>query len=110
VSRGDTQIFLNGRHLPLAEVMMFANLVGSAIAPGRYWLDGIGNFGYEGYPAPAGNLYAIAASRGGAAGYGGGSGGDNIWNTRFSAGNYTNDNSAGYVSIPGIGPIASYGM
>jgi len=40
---------------------------------------------------------------------GGGGGGDNTWSTRFSAGNYDNDNSRGYVSVPGYGPVG-YGF
>ncbi|MCC7015053.1 MAG: hypothetical protein IT454_20990 [Planctomycetes bacterium] len=113
-SRGDTDVYLNSRRLPLAEVALFANIVGTPVLPGRYWLDGQGNFGYEGNPMAAGNLYMIAMQRssaayGGGVGGGAGGGGDNFWNTRFSAGNYNADNSAGYVSVPGVGPV-SYGL
>jgi len=67
-------------------------------------LYGMGNVGYEGVPAPVGNLYAQAAHTGGAGG-----GGDNFWNTRFSAGSYNSDNTSGYVSVPGYGPVG-YGL
>lgn len=107
VSKGDSNVHLNGRHLPRGEVLMFSTIVG-AVAPGRYWLDGQGNYGYEGYPQAVGNLYMALAQNpyasGGAAG-----GGDNFWSTRFSAGNSNADNSQGYVSVPGVGPV-SYGM
>jgi hypothetical protein len=36
-------------------------------------------------------------------------GGDNLWSTRFSVGNHTDDNSAGYVRCPD-GTFVSYGM
>jgi hypothetical protein len=54
---------------------------------------------------PVINLYQAAQQRT----YRGGGGGDNQWNTRFSAGNYNADNSQGYVSVPGYGPVG-YGF
>ena len=102
-SRGTTGVFVNGRQLDSTDYMALAAIVG-VIAPGRYWLDGMGNYGYENYGMAVGNLYLqmqAQAQRG--------SGGDNAWNTRFSAGNYTNDNSAGYVQCPD-GTFVSYGM
>ena len=107
-SSGDAPVFINGRQLPMAEVGVWAQLVGGPVMPGRYWFDAQGNVGYEGMPYPIGNLYLLAQGRmaqGGSAG-----GGDNGWNTRFSSGNYNSDNSAGYVAIPGVGVIGSYGV
>jgi hypothetical protein len=108
-SAGNTNVFINGRHLPLDEVYTWAQLIGNAIVPGRYWFDAQGNVGYEGYDVAIGNLYQLVQQR---AAYGGqaGGGGDNGWNTRFSSGNYTSDGSAGYVHVPGAGVIGSYGM
>jgi hypothetical protein len=68
--------------------------------------------GAAGARAPRGDvaindLYVTAAASAGRGGAGGG--GDNFWSTRFSAGNYNEDNSVGYVSVPGVGPV-SYGM
>lgn len=108
-SAGDTPVFINGRQLPLEEVGVWAQLVGGPVMPGRYWFDAQGNVGYEGLPYPIGNLYLLVQGRA-AQGVTGGPGGDNGWNTRFSAGNYNSDNSAGYVSIPGVGVIGSYGV
>lgn len=114
-SGGRTGVFLNGRHLPQQEVMVFSAIWGTTIQPARYWMDGAGNVGYEGNPAPVGNLYAQAAQSriggigGGGMGGGGGGGGDNIWSTRFSAGNYNALNTSGYVSVPGHGPVG-YGL
>jgi len=106
-SGGGTGVFVNGRQLPAQEVMVFSAIWGTYIQPARYWLDGMGNVGYEGMPVPVGNLYAQAARTGEAGGSGGG--GDNFWNTRFSAGNYNSDNTSGYVSVPGYGPVG-YGL
>jgi hypothetical protein len=105
-SSGRTSVFLNGREMPQEEVLAFGTLVGP-IVPGRYWLDGTGNYGYEGFALPAGNLYVTAAALAG--GGGGGGGGDNFWSSRFARGNSNADNSAGYVSVPGVGTV-TYGM
>lgn len=107
-SKGSTGVFINGREQTLSEVQMLTYLARTQVLPGRYWLDARGNAGYEGNPVPVGNLFAaaVAAQQGG--GGGGGRGGDNFWSSRFSAGNYNSDNSAGYVSLPGGGTV-SYG-
>jgi hypothetical protein len=105
-SDGDTGVFINGRELPMSEFTVWSYIVGSWIQPGAYWLDHYGNAGHEGNPTPVINLYTAAQQNS----YGGkGSGGDNFWSTRFSAGNYNEDNSQGYVSVPGYGPVG-YGF
>lgn len=106
-SKGDTGVFINRRQLPQTEWYIWSTVLGAAIQPGRYWLDAKGNAGYEGVETPVVNLYVAAAQN--AQNRAGGSGGDNGWSTRFSAGNYNDDNSAGYVSVPGVGVIGSYG-
>jgi hypothetical protein len=106
VSSGNSGVFVNGRHLPQVEWLIWSQILGYVIQPGRYWLDAQGNAGYEGNPIPTENLY-LAAQRNA---YGGpGSGGDNTWSTRFSAGNYDSGNQRGYVSVPGHGPVG-YGF
>jgi hypothetical protein len=105
-----TGVFINGRELPVSEWAIWTATFGNIVLPGRYWLDGAANYGVEGLPMPLGNLLLVLANRrGGRQGGGGGDGGDNFWSTRFSAGNSTADGSAGYVSVPGVGPV-SYGM
>jgi len=106
-SNGNTGVFVNGREIPIAEYTVWSSMVGNWIQPGSYWLDHTGNAGYEGNPMPVINLYQAAQQR--AAGGQGGSGGDNQWNTRFSAGNYDSGNTRGYVSVPGYGPVG-YGF
>lgn len=109
-SRGDTNVILNGRELPLSEWAAFSQILGYWIQPGSYWLDQYGNAGYEGSPVPIVNLYTAAQQNSyGSAGGGGSGGGDNFWSSRFSAGNYDSDNQRGYVSVPGHGPVG-YGF
>jgi hypothetical protein len=105
-SHGDMPVFINGRQLTQVEVNYLAWLAGGAVAPGRYWVDAQLNWGYDGVPIPAGNLRQLAAARSG----GGRGGGDNTWSGLVGSGNYNDDNTVGYVSIPGVGPIGSYGM
>jgi hypothetical protein len=109
-SRGNTGVYLNGRNLPQDELMVMNFIWQSYIQPGRYWLDGNGNLGYEGSSYPVGNLLVQIQALSqigyvGGGGTGGGGGGDNIWSSRVSAGNYYSDGSAGYVSVPGYGPV-----
>ncbi len=68
-SRGTTAVFINGRQLPLQDVLALQQLLG-AVYPGRYWVDALGNAGLEGGP-PLINLVAVARARA-AQGYGGG--------------------------------------
>jgi hypothetical protein len=67
-SAGNTGVFINGREINMTEALYIKSLLGSVV-PGRWWLDGrSGNFGLDGNPMPAGNLFAIAKaakSRGG---------------------------------------------
>ena len=58
-SAGNTGVYINGRELPPQDLIALTRLVGF-VQPGRYFLDGNGNAGYEGGP-PMINL--IAASR-----------------------------------------------
>ena len=57
-SDGTTSVFINGRQLPMRDVLALRQLVGTVI-PGRYWLDAQGNVGMEGGPAFL-NLVALA--------------------------------------------------
>lgn len=98
-SRGTTNVFVNGRNLPVVEVLFLQNLLQTAVMQGRYWLDAQGNVGVEGGPAMV-NLYAVARSRGGG-------GGDNFWSSATARGNESN--GAGYVCVNG-GTCATYGM
>ncbi len=105
-SAGNTGVIVNGRELPQLEWAVWSYLLNYYIQPGSYWLDAKGNVGYEGYDVVVVNLFVAARQNS----YSGkGSGGDNFWSTRFSAGNSSQDNSQGYVSVPGYGPVG-YGF
>src|SRR5687767_8968335 len=102
-SNGNTNIFINGRHIPMNEALVWGQLMGTPAQVGRYWLDGKGNVGYEGNPyVVAFNLYALANQNS----YRGKGGGDNFWSSRFASGNTSDDGSFGYVSIPGTGTVS----
>ena len=97
---GDFALGINGRELPTVEARVWSAMLGRLIQAGRYWMDGMGNAGYEGNPVAGVNLFVAARMNGvGAAG------GDNFWSTRFSAGNSDRGNTRGYVSVPGYGPV-----
>lgn len=88
-SDGDTDVHVNGRRLPRAELHALQQLVGP-VRPGRYWLDPDGNAGFEGGP-PLVNL-AQARARG-AQGYGG-------WNSNTPFGNWGGDGNCSYYNNP----------
>lgn len=60
-SGGGTRVFVNGRELHADDVLGLSRILGP-ILPGRYWLDGQGNYGFEGGPV-AGNLVALAQTQ-----------------------------------------------
>lgn len=105
-SGGELPISINGRYLSRQEYTTWSHLVGAWIQPGAYWLDASGNAGVAGNPWPQINLFQAAMQN---RYRGQGASGDNFWSTRFSAGNANADNSQGYVSVPGHGPIG-YGF
>ena len=100
-SRGDSGVFFNGRELTRSEVAIVESLIHTTAPPGRYWFAANGNVGLEGSIIPLVNLAATGGSSGGR--------GDSFWSTHFSAGNSNADNSQGYVSVPGYGPVG-YGF
>jgi hypothetical protein len=105
-SSGNTGVLVNGRELPQLEWAIWSYILGNYIQQGSYWLDASGNVGYEGSNIPVVNLFA-AARQNSYSGKGGS--GDNFWSSRFGAGNSNADNSQGYVSVPGYGPVG-YGF
>ena len=64
-SRGNTGVFINGRQLPLPDVIGLHNL-GVPVQLGRWWMDYSGNFGVEGNPLVMGNVFQYSRGRGGA--------------------------------------------
>jgi hypothetical protein len=105
-SAGNTGVIINGRELPQLEWAVWSYILGYYIQPGNYWFDSQGNAGYVGSSIPVVNLF-VAARQNSYSGQGGS--GDNFWSSRFGAGNSNADNTQGYVSVPGYGPVG-YGF
>jgi hypothetical protein len=57
---GDTGVFINGRQLHRLDVVSLQQL--GPVLPGRYWVDAMGNFGFEG-GLKLGNLWMLARQR-----------------------------------------------
>lgn len=57
-----TGVFINGRELHPLDVQGLTQLLGQAPMPGQWWVDGIGNFGPQGWGA-MGNLHQLVAQR-----------------------------------------------
>jgi hypothetical protein len=78
-SRGNTGAFINGRELPMLDVLALQSL-GVPVLQGRWWVDHTGNVGVEGNPQVLGNLFQFSRGKGGsyqratAGGYIGGDG------------------------------------
>jgi hypothetical protein len=64
-SNGNTGVFINGRELHALDVMALQQL--GPVYRGRYWMDAMGNVGFEGGP-PLLNLYVLAQQRSGKTG------------------------------------------
>ena len=89
-SAGDSGVFINGRELPDYDLVGLTRLVGY-VAPGRYFLDAMGNAGPEGGP-PVVNL--VVASRQAEAMGGTGSGG---WYSSATGASGNEAGGSGYV-------------
>ncbi len=63
-----TGVFINAREIHPLDVQGLTQLLGQAPWPGRWWVDGQGNFGPEG-GGPLGNLLQLAARRQGSNSY-----------------------------------------
>ena len=64
-SRGTTGLFINGRQLPVQDVVGLQSL-GVPVQQGRWWLDHSGNFGVEGNAQWMGNIFQYSQGKGGA--------------------------------------------
>ncbi|MBT8491747.1 MAG: hypothetical protein KJO07_01695 [Deltaproteobacteria bacterium] len=99
-SNGRSHVIINGRRLTFAETQYLTQLVGQPIQPGRYWLDAMGNAGFEGGPAVV-NLFRVARNRPGA-------GGGRSKIHRGWGGTYSSDGSCYYIST-GSGSVMGPG-
>jgi hypothetical protein len=67
-SRGNTGVVINGRELHQLDVAVLQRL--GPFLPGRYWMDALGNFGFEGGPI-LGNVWVLVQMAGAGAANGG---------------------------------------
>ena len=79
--RSQAQVWVNGTTLSDEQLAELEGGYGARPLPGEYWYAQSGGMG----------------------------GGDNIWSSRFGAGNSDSGGQRGYVSVPGHGPIG-YGF
>ena len=87
-SNGNTGVFINGRQLHVIDVMGLQKFC--PVYPGRYWVDGQGNFGYEGGPT-LGNLQVLSQRSAGSGGNNGGA-----WSASSATGTVGGDGEGGY--------------
>ncbi len=64
-SRGDTGVFINGRHLPWPDVQGLQSM-NVPVEHGRWIVDAQGNFAAEGETTARGNLFQFSRGKGGA--------------------------------------------
>jgi hypothetical protein len=95
-SNGDTNVVINGRELPMQEVMFLQQL--GPVLPGRYWLNAQGIGGFEGGPPQFDLSAAIAAQnkKKGGGMYGG-------WNRATPGGHLGGDDNCSYYFDPNSG-------
>lgn len=70
-SWGDTGVVVNGRELPVEDLLALEQLFLGPVPPDRYYLDADGWYGYEG-DAPLGNVFDLVAQQQSTGGGGGG--------------------------------------
>lgn len=96
-SGGGTNVFVNGRDLPPADLMALQQITGP-VPPGRYFITAQGLAGYEGGPAQW-DLSALAARSGG--------GGSNSWQGRMTGASGFSDGHTGAVFLPNGGIVST---
>ncbi len=100
ISAGGTGVFINGREIHPQEALYLQQVFGYVL-PGRYWLDWMGNGGYEGGPAIF-NLRAAAAASGAGGLYGGST-------TRTPFGGLGSDGNCSYYMHPNGSSVMNCG-
>ena len=99
-SAGETQVFVNGRELPISDLMALQQVTGP-ILPGRYFITAQGLAGYEGGP-PQWDLAALVAQS-----RGGGGGGSNTWQSGITGASGFSDGTTGAVFLPNGGIVST---
>ena len=107
-SNGNTQVFINGRNLPVQDLIALQQLTGP-LMPGRYFIDQMGNAGVEGGPPLINLVQAMGQS--GAQGGGGGGGGGGTWqsNVTGASGGYDGQGSGFVILKDSLGRPSTVG-
>ena len=100
-SKGDSRFFINGRCLTRREALIWRQLLGRDLRPGRYHFNGDGILGWEGgrdfnfdlFDRPELSSYGVPSGMG-----------QWYWINRFKQGRERDGKQDGYYSIPGYGP------
>lgn len=95
-SRGNTNVFVNGRELPAWDLGALQRITGQ-IQPGRYFITAQGLAGYEG-GSPQWNLANLAAQSGG---------GSNTWQSGLTGASGFSDGTTGAVFLPNGGIVST---
>jgi hypothetical protein len=98
VSQGKTGVFINGRELPIQEVVLLRHL--GEVMPGRYWMNAEGIGGFENGPA----VFNIRAGIEARIKQGGGVSGG--WNRTTPGGHLGGDDNCSYFFDPKSGSSA----
>jgi hypothetical protein len=96
-SGGGTNVFVNGRDLPRADLLALQAITGPVPA-GRYFITAQGLAGYEGGP-PLWNLADLAAQSGG--------GGSNTWQSKITGASGFSDGTTSAVFLPNGGIVST---
>lgn len=98
-SRGDSGYFINGRCLTKRELLIWTQVMGREIRPGKYRFDAGGDFGMDGVRSPMFNLFNVGRPYGAPedmrAYY---------WASQFSRVRRDGKEREAFISIPGFGP------
>ena len=112
-SHGTMPVFINGRQLTVIDVQRLVLWLRMPVQPGRYWVGGQSNFGYEGGPM-LGNLALIAQRNSGGMGRQGntitqcyGNGGCASGNSNTGTGVITDGQGNATVFLPGGGAVST---
>jgi hypothetical protein len=96
-SGGGTGVFVNGRDLPLPDLIALQQNTGP-VPPGRCFITAQGLAGYEGGP-PLWSLAELAAQSSG--------GGSNTWQSRITGASGFSDGTTGAVFLPNGGIVST---
>ncbi|HWA25132.1 MAG TPA: hypothetical protein VG734_05605 [Lacunisphaera sp.] len=97
-SNGNTKVFINGRELPLADLVALQRITGPVI-PGRYFINARGLAGYEADGLPRWDLGKLASAQN--------DNPSNSWSSKITGASGFSDGTTSAVFLPGVGIVSS---